>query len=45
MLPQQQQKSNNKYRNYKIEDIISDTEKYNNCNKNKSLNSFNNRYK
>ena len=45
MLPQEQQKkNNNKYRNYKIEDIISDTEKYNNCNKNKSLNGFNNRY-
>ena len=29
MLPQQQQKNNNKYKNYKIEaDIISDTEKY-----------------
>ena len=36
MLPQEQQKkNNNKYRNYKIEDIISDTDKYSNCNKNK----------
>ena len=36
MLPQEQQKkNNNKYRNYKIEDIISHTDKYSNCNKNK----------